>query len=293
MLSTLWSGPGNNRRLHIVALGLIVALACGLYLPFLGNPLVFDDRVFFSHTLFAYYATHPLGLIARAPAYFSLAFTEILFSRVEAHRILSLLLHLGCALALYRLIYLLLRGTQGGAAAVATGEDRSAAVCAFVGAATFAIHPAAVYGAAYLVQRSIVLATLFSLLSLLFLVRGLTRRAYSGALWAALMYALAVLCKEHAILLPAVALPLALLAKNTGFAFRLRYVAVYWAACAPAALFVLMLMKQLVGQAYEPHVAQIAGQIEAASGAGDVNLSWPLSAVTQAGLFFRYLATWL
>lgn len=292
MLSQRWFGPSATRGLHIAALGLIALLACGLYLPFLRNPLVFDDRVFFSHHLFSYYATHPLGLIPRAPAYFSLAFTEILFSRIEAHRIASLVFHIGCAFALYFLLYVLLQGAKNGAQATAAGDDRRAAVCALVAAAGFAIHPAAVYGAAYLVQRSVVLATLFSLLSLVFLARGLMRRAYADAIRAGLLYALAVLCKEHSILLPAVAIPVAMLA-NSGTGFALRYVALYLAACAPAALFVLALARQLIGRPYEPHVVEIARQIETSSGSGSVDLSWLLSVVTQAGLFFRYLATWL
>lgn len=285
-----WFDPGETRGLHLAALGLITVLVCGLYLPFLRNPLVFDDRVFFSHHLFSYYATHPLGLTPRAPAYFSLAFTEILFSRIEAHRIASLVFHTGCAFALYLWLYVLLQRGQSSARATATGDDRRAAVCAFVAAAGFAIHPAAVYGAAYLVQRSIVLATLFSLLSLLFLARGLMRGAYLDAIWAGLLYALAVLCKEHSILLAAVAVPVAMLA-NTGTAFALRYVALYLAACMPAALFVLALARQLIGRPYEPHVVEIARQIETSSGSAE--LSWLSSAVTQAGLFFRYLATWL
>jgi len=40
-------------------------------------------------------------------------------------------------------------------------------------ATVFAIHPVAVYGAAYLIQRTVVLATLFSMLSILLFVRGL------------------------------------------------------------------------------------------------------------------------
>lgn len=285
-----WFDPGETRGLHLAALGLIMVLVCGLYLPFLRNPLVFDDQVFFSHHLFSYYATHPLGLTPRAPAYFSLAFTEILFSRIEAHRIVSLVLHLGCAFVLYRLIYALLQQAQGDVPAADSASSRRAALCAFVAAAGFAIHPAAVYGAAYLVQRSIVLATLFSLLSLVFLVRGLLRRAYGDAIWAALLYALAVLSKEHGILLAAAAVPVAMLAR-TGTAFALRYVTLHLAACAPAALFVLALAQQQIGRPYEPHVVEIAGQIETSS--GSVELSWLSSAVTQAGLFFRYLATWL
>src|SRR5207249_4496360 len=37
----------------------------------------------------------------------------------------------------------------------------------------------------------------------------------------------------------------------------------------------------------------VAAQIESAFGHDIENFRWPLSAVTQAGLFFRYVALWL
>ena len=289
-------GAGRHWRLGWAVAGAIVLMVGGLYLPFLENPLVFDDRVFFSHTLFAYYATHPLGLVPRAPAYFSLAFTEIVFSRIEAHRVFSLALHVGCALALYRVGNALLRDTGGANGGAGTAEERSAAAAAFVAAAAFALHPAAVYGAAYLVQRSIVLATLFSLLSLLVLARGLRTGRALHLVLAGLLYSMAVLCKEHAILLPVLAVPIARLSMPS-MRSATRALAIYFATCAPAALFAVLLVRQLIGQPYEPHVAEIARQIGQAAGeAGaqvEPQLTWAMSAVTQAGLFFRYVAIWL
>ena len=94
---------------HVIGVGLIMALACGLYWPFLGNPRVFDDWTFFSGFRFSYFATHPFGLDLRLPPYFSLAVTEVLVGSTEAHRLVSLAFHIGCALALYKLIYDLLR----------------------------------------------------------------------------------------------------------------------------------------------------------------------------------------
>ena len=97
---------------HWIGLGLIAALACGLYLPFLGNPLVFDDWVFFSGSRFSYYATHPFDFFnTRNLPYFSLAITFIVWGDIQAHRIVSLALHLACSLALYKLLYDLLRLT--------------------------------------------------------------------------------------------------------------------------------------------------------------------------------------
>ena len=273
-----------------MGVALIAALACGLYLPFLNNQRVFDDWVFFSGEQFAYFATHPFGLGMRLPPYFSLAITEIEFGSMQAHRIVSLLFHIACALALYRLIYGLLRAVSP-ESGPPQETGRAAVLGACVGAGLFAIHPVAVYGAGYLVQRTIVLATLFSLLSIVLFLRGLVRGRHTDTLSAALMYSVAVLSKEHSVLLPGAAVLTAFLVGERRFAFR--HAALYLAACAPAAVFVTFGRKYLIGTVYEPDFGGLASQLEGTFGHATTDFSWPMSAVTQAGLFFKYLALWL
>ena len=280
-----------SRFPHWIAAGLIAALTCGLYWPFLGSPRVFDDWLFFSGQHFSYYATHPFGLEPRLPPYFSLAVTEVEIGGMVAHRIVSLAFHIACALVLYKLIYDLLRAT--------TPEDRpesvsgaNAVAWAFIGATLFAIHPVAVYGAGYLIQRTIVLATLFSLLSIVLFVRGLVRGRRADAVSAALMYSVAVLSKEHSILLPGAAV-LAVLLVGPERRFAVRHAAIYLLACAPAAIFVTLFRSWLIGRAYEPDFGAVANQLEGVFGHAVADFSWSMSAVTQAGLFFKYLALWL
>jgi tetratricopeptide (TPR) repeat protein len=283
----------TKRFQHLVSVIVIVALACLLYLPFLGNPPVFDDKGFFSGRFLSYFATHPLGWGLRLPSYFSLAFVEVLWGHIAAHRILALAMHAACALALYKLIYdLFLSARSANGASHLHGVAGHAATWGLIGAALFVIQPMAVYGAGYLIQRSIVLATLFSLLSLILFVRGLTRRSHADAVSAALLFSLAVLSKEHSVLLPAVAalaVPLIVIERR----FALRHVFIYWLACAPAAIFVALLSKGLIGAAYEPDFGQVAIQLENVFGQDIAGFPWALSAVTQAGLFFNYLALWL
>jgi len=276
---------------HWIAAGLIAGLACGLYWPFLGNPRVFDDWVFFSGENFAYYATHPFGLEPRLPAYFSLAITEVEIGGMVAHRIVSLAFHVACALALYKLIYDLLRATAP-ADRPGSASGANATAWPFIGATFFAIHPVAVYGAGYLVQRTIVFATLFSILSVVLFVRGLVRGRHADAVSAALMYSVAVFSKEHSILLPGAAV-LAVLLVGAERRFAVRHAAIYLLACAPAAIFVTLLRKWLIGRAYEPDFGAVASQIEGVFGHAVSDFSWSMSAVTQAGLFFKYLALWL
>jgi protein O-mannosyl-transferase len=278
-----------GRFRHWIAAALIAGLACGLYWPFLGSPRVFDDWVFFSGQSFSYYATHPFGFELRLPPYFSLAVTEVEIGSMVAHRIVSLAFHIACALAIYKLIHDLLR-LPANRPESASGANATA--WAFIGAAFFAIHPVAVYGAGYLVQRTIVLATLFSLLSIMLFLRGLTRGSHADAITAGLMYSIAVLSKEHSVLLPAAAvLTVALVGAERRFAVR--HAALYLSTCAPAAVFVTFLRRWLIGESYEPDYSGVATQLEGVFGHAMSDFSWSLSAVTQAGLFFKYLALWL
>ena len=274
-------------RWHLAGVLAVVAATAALYLPFLGNPLVFDDRIFFSGHRFAYYALNPLGLDLRLPPYFTLAVTEVLWSKsLEAQRIISLLLHIGVALVLYRLLLDLQR------AALPAHSQADTPLRAAIGAVAFALHPVAVYGAGYLVQRSIVMATLFGLLSAVLFLRGLRRGSHADALSAALLFWLAVLSKEHAVLLPAAVALLAVLA-GASRAFAARHVALYFAACAPVAIFVTLRSLGVIGGVYEEAAGTIAAQIGADSGEDVLERSLALSAVTQAGLFFKYLSLWL
>ena len=254
----------------------LIGLGLALYLPFLGSPLVFDDRFFFSGRHFARYATTPLGLELRLPGYFTLAFVEVVSGRIEAHRLASLALHLCVALALYKLILDLLRHAA---------PEAPARLAAFAAAAAFAAHPVAVYGAGYLIQRTGLLATLFSLLSVIFFFRGLREHRHADALTGAMMFSLAVLSKETAVLVPAAALLLVLTAERR---FALRHAAIYAVACIPAALLAVLLVKGKIGATYEPDFAVVAQQAGAQAGG-----AWLQSVATQLELFFRYLALWL
>jgi tetratricopeptide (TPR) repeat protein len=254
------------------------ALVAALYVPFLSNPFFFDDRVMFSGLGFADYATSPFGMRPRHPAYFTIAAVDILFGTVEAQRAVGVLLHCATALALFFAIRALQRGQRNGLAA-------------FTASALFAVHPVAVYAAGYLVQRSIVLATLFSLLSLAVFVHGAATGRTWNAVAAGLLYAVAVLSKEHALLAAALG-PVAIWTHSEPGRRPYRYIATYWAVCAPAAILVVLFVKGVVGQRYEPDFAEVAAQLSPAE-AGWVGDPWLGSALAQAALFFRYLGLWL
>jgi len=279
------------RRLPIlIGVGLIASLAGGLYLPFLANPPVFDDLGFFSGRLFSYYATHPLGLELRVPPYFSLAIVQVIWGTMAAHRIVGLAFHIACSLALYKLIFDLQQHAARRAGAP-PGAGLQAHAPAFIAAAAFAIQPVAVYGAGYLIQRMSVFAALFSLISIIFYTRGLARRSHADAVTAALIYSLAVLSRETVVMLPAAAVTAGLIVAVER-RFALRHAALYLACCVPAATLVTLLAREKIGATYEQDFGVVSAQIEQAGASVLLGSPWLDSAVTQAGLFFRYLALW-
>lgn len=266
----------NARAGAAIGLALAGLLACALYVPYLSNPRVFDDLVFYSGLRFSEYALSPFGAGVRFPAYFTLAWVETVFGRMEAHRIFGLALHLACG----GVLYLLLR------------ELRLSRLVAAGCAAAFLAHPAAVYAAGYLMQRTIVMATLFSLASIVLFIRGLREGRLAVAVPAAIAYALAVLSKEHALLVPALALaaiPLVAPART----FALRYAGLYAALCLPAAIAVVLFARALIGAPYEGQFQAVTAEVGASQGTAGVEQPWIGSAVAQAALFFRYAAAWL
>ncbi|MDH2915266.1 MAG: hypothetical protein PXX77_00165 [Gallionella sp.] len=266
----------------------VLLLLCGvaaLYGQFLWNPIVFDDLPFFllretEHQPIDDY--HYSLFEVRSLPYATLAWSKALFGLDMVYfRIENLLLHAAVAIALFfflsRLFALLLPAR--------TNEQLTPEVLAFCAALLFALHPVAVYAAGYLVQRTILMATLFSLLALLSYLHGSTRGGRPW-LWASvLFYYLAVFSKEHAIMLPAILLALTVLlhedwrAKlNEKWLVGLFFVGI--------ALLVLAAKKGLLGTAYEIYAPDML--VEAHS-----DLNYPLSVLTQTWLFFKYIGLWL
>lgn len=284
----------SDRRTRREARGISWAAGVGLlvavfvvYLPYRNNPLIFDDFNLFTEGPFFVAAVRPWEIGPRALPYFTLAFVETLFGQMWVHRVLSCALHALCAYCVYVLVRELLED-----AAPNPASPYSGALVAFTAASAFAVHPVAVYAAGYLIQRSIVLATLFSLLGLIALRRSLILGDRTMTLAAVLMYALAVLSKEQAFLLPAAACALALLIHRTRGVAVLKHTALFVALCAPVALLVLILRSEYVAVAYEPNFARMQAERFGLPAFASGSARWLASAGIQAQLFFHYASLW-
>ncbi len=272
--------------LHGVVPSLLLALAVVvLYGQFLWNPIVFDDLPVFmldnaGHQPVTDYRFSLLEL--RSLPYATLAWGKSLFGLDLLHfRVENLLLHSAVVIALFHFLSALLdvaypeRDQQG-------LSNKRAAFCA---ALLFALHPVATYAAGYLVQRSIVMATLFSLLALWAYLRGSVQQQPVWLWMSVPFYYLAVLSKEHAVVLPLALLSLTILLYADWRSILLQRWKIY-ACLILVATFVLLAKRGLIGSVYEIDAPSLLLQ-------NNGKQDYLLSVLTQSKLYFNYLLLWV
>jgi len=273
----------SNTRYYYFAFLIILATAL-LYGHSLWNPLVFDDKIFFVDADLERLGSSLFQLDLRWFSYASFGWTYKLFGTDWFwYRLGNLGLHALTGILLFLFFSRLLDATAPPQDAVTRPRWP-----AFFAALMFVLHPAAVYGVAYLVQRSIVMATLFGIAALLCYLEGLTRDRARWFVLSALFYFLAVFSKEHSIMLPGVAAALTLLLHKPSLAM-LKRVWLPFALCLVIGTLIILRTKGMLGAAYEPFVANILEQQEAIHIAN----TYPLSVITQGYLFFKYLLLWI
>ena len=264
----------------VLSVILVLAVAA-LYGPFLENPLVFDDKPLFATNSILANALVPSPLDPRWVSYTTLAWTEALLGKgIIPLRAGNLMLHAATALVLFfflRSLFRLVWSEEG-------SRETSRTWLAFGGAFLFALHPVAVYAVAYLVQRSILLATLFCLLMWYAYVEGLARQKQSLLMVSAAFYYLAVFSKELSVMAPAVALALTLLLRKPSVALA-KVIAPVFGLYGAIALLTLLNALHIVGKIYEP--AAQASMFDVPERA------LLLSAINQSFLFFKYLLLWI
>jgi len=360
----------------------LFAVVCLIYLPFLDNPFVFDDRNFFNGVASEYYAHSTFNFDLRWFAYATLGWTAAIFSDVLPHpfRLGNILLHVANSILLFYVLRQIIsdyppsktsdktspppargRARVGverlilhdftpiptfplkgegvahpiPASPLLGGKSKpSSAIVwgAFLGALVFAVHPVAVYAVGYVVQRSILMATFFSLLMLFAYMRGLLSGQKRWLVLAVVAYFLAGFSKEHSVLMPAVLVVWTMLwrvnnqvgiTKVSSFPRRresslmkeldsrlrgndessddeaedLRVVRVSklvfictWLAFIAIGILLVLRAKGVLGTPYEV----MAGALFEQQGiVENTTMLHCLSALTQAGLFFKYLLLWI
>jgi len=264
----------GHDRIKALLLLLLVGL---VYAPFLNNPLVFDDATFFKYpiTNFA-----DASFCLRWFSYTTLGVTWAFFGEDPLiFRVQNMLLH-----GMNVLLLLLVLRLWISLFVCEPARQKMANWGAWLGALVFACHPLAVYGTGYLMQRSVLMATLFTLVLHLTYFRGLLQGNKRYAALAVAAYFLAVFSKEHSLMAPAILLVLTWVLRKQ-IKLQLRALLATWAGFGVSALLVVLMSKGVFGQIYEIDAAALLGQEEALKGVTQLHL---LSALTQAGLFFKY-----
>ena len=260
----------------------LFAAVCLVYLPFLGNPFIFDDLNFFTGDVPQHYAHALFQFDMRWLPYASLGWTYAIFSAVYTHfyHLGNLLLHAATSIALF---YLLRQLT---AAAIPDSKSVPSLVWgAWFGALIFAVHPVAVYATGYVIQRSILTATLFVMLMQLAYLRGLLTGQRRWLALTVAAYFLAVFSKEHSVLAPLLlAVETVLLRAEIKTSARSLWIT--WAALFAVAVQIVLLAKGVIGTPYETGAAALFEQQDIVASTPMLHL---LSMMTQAGLFFKYL----
>ena len=280
----------SRQTLALYACALAVGIAL-LYSTGINNQLVFDDAILTNGTIFGQYG-NLLQLKVRVLSYGSFVWLQgILGDGWWKQRAFNIALHIGTAFTLYALVLELLQRTQWGESNTPS-PPASMQGAARAGVALWAFNPVAVYAVAYLIQRSILMATLFVALAGLSFVRGLGSAKIQWHLLALLSYVLAVASKEYAITAILLTVPL--------YAFIKRPPLKRVAQVGAGATVILLLMGAvlysqygtIVGTVFDETSRAFAVQLEQQQ-PGIGQRLYPLSIINQAALYFQYGLLWV
>lgn len=271
----------ERHRGHVL---LLLAAVLAVYLPWIGNSFFFDDLPFFTGQPSLRYWSDQL-LRPRGIPYLSLQFTWLWFGAdlSHAYHLVDALLHAANAIALFYLLKTLC-GLH-----LPERKPADLAWACMLACLIFALHPVATYAAGYVIQRSILMATFFSLLAQLAWVKAWTTGQLRMAALAMLLYLLATFSKEHAVALPAVLCAISLLMWRSR---RLNAAAIAASVMTAVgiALYVASRRADVVAVSYEPMSSHMFSQAGVQAAGPSRHF---LSIATQAGMFFRYLLLWL
>ncbi len=268
----------------------MLAGVLAIYLPGLDNAPVYDDAFLTDGRLFTLYGSWTLR--ERWLSYGSfVAVRELLGDGWWKQRLVNVSIHCAVVAALWAFYREVLR-----ALVLGDEDDRGvppppATPALGLALGMFALNPVATYAVAYLIQRSILLATLFTVLALWLVARALRNRRpwLFGVAFAC--YVLAVLSKEHAILAPLAAIPVYLVvARPSGKRLAVLAGAGFGAMVVAAALLSFR-YGEILGKPFDEfsrvYLAQLARLAPDAP-----RQAWPLSIMNQGWLFFEYGVRW-
>ena len=266
----------------------LLAVVVVVYLPSLGNVLVFDDNILRGGQVFAEY-WNPFALKPRSLSYSSFSWVHALAPDAWwLQRLLNIGVHAAVVAMLWLFYSKLLASLQG---SPDEAESVHAKWALLAGIAWFALNPTAVYAVAYLTQRSILMATFFSVLSLWAVLQALAVHRRRFWLLAIVAYVAAMMSKEYALALPLVAMALIVIVKRPSRQQALKFASIGILLAAMAAYLLYRRYGDIIGKPFDETSLAYVEQMEAVA-PGVKALAYPLSILNQMWLFFEYGCRW-
>ncbi len=283
-------------RYDLIWLLVVLAALLAIYLPGLGNGLVFDDA-YLTDGLFSDYRYLSAWRV-RMLSYGSFVGLQSIFGEGWwKQRLANLAIHACVVVALWSLYREILRAIVAQPAADASPPaaapvpfEKSPALGFAIG--FFALNPVAVYSVGYLIQRSILLATLFVATGLWLFARAIS--AKKPWLFAASFgcYLLAMVSKETAVSAPLAAIPLYILIARPG-GKRIASLAGVGAGIVAVAGYILWRWYgDILFKPFDEYSHVYLAQLKALDPDVEKN-AFGLSVINQSWLFFQYGLRWI
>lgn len=280
----------NEKRQVFAGFAVLLVFLLVPYALGIKNDLVFDDSLLLDENFRQNYGQW-LQIKQRFLSYGSFFWVEALFGEAWwKQRVLNIVVHMATAAMLFQ-FYRLLVSTirpQRKDGVEALKKD----VLVLAGVAFYALNPMAVYAVAYLIQRSILMATLFVVIALWAFAKALQdgRKIFFGL--SLLAYLAALASKEHALLAPLCAVPIYVFIRRPPLGQLLRLGAMGGAITLVAGGVFALIYGRIVGTAFDEFSKAFLNQLETLSpGIGE--RAWPLSILNQMHLFIQYGWRWL
>lgn len=275
-------------RLHTISfitLAIIILIASAIYGEYLTSPAIFDDHNIITNLSVYTYAQTPFSTTTRALPFFSIGLLHVLSNGDLAwNRWFSIGLLGLIVVALYLfLVRALTRYTSSGRSNLEWA--------ALTTSLWFTLNPVTVYAVGYLIQRSIVMATLFSIIAANLYLRAQQQERNLDLLSAGLLAALAMMCKEHAVLLPLATVALTPLVRNWDRTVALR-AAGFLFLLVPVCYWTISHRSEMIGTNYEIYAGEALTQMTLPQLFDFAGGTWAMSIATQLGLFLKYAFLW-
>ena len=274
----------NRNIIRICLLASILITVIQVYAQFLGNPTVFDDVLLFLNIYD--HAQTIFSVHARTFPYFSIGFIEVLSNGdIRWNRWVNIALFCCVIVALYFFL-------QRSITCLYPPEKNKLPWPALLTCLWFALNPIAVYAVGYLAQRTILMATLFSILAANMYLRAQEKERNADIASATLFGALAMMCKEHAVLIPVAAIALTPLVCDWNRNTILRAIS-FLIFSFPVSYWIIENRTNIIGISYEPYAGEIIDQISLPALFNFSGGVWVMSVATQLGVFLKYAVLWL